>query len=198
MLPIELKPEIREAVREALPQVMDIKSIELREKVIDAWALALQLNGYERIEDIPGSAMPEATPMGDQSMHIRVVGYTALSIYRNLCKAYKRDMNLDEDLIIACGLLHDVGKPYEFNSDNRARWSKETKRYGLPAVRHPAYGTYIAICAGLPEEVVHVVSNHSPEGRYVTRSAYATLVHYADDASNFSLGAMFDLHIPVL
>ncbi|NLI22888.1 MAG: HDIG domain-containing protein [Clostridiales bacterium] len=198
MLPVALKPEIRDGVVRTLPQVLEIEQEALRNKVIDAWALALQLNGYERIEEMPGSGMPEASVLGDQSMHIRVVGYSAVSLYENLCKAYRMEMGLDRDLLIACALLHDVGKPYEFNPQNRERWAANHKTTGAPNVRHPAYGAYIAITCGLPEEVVHVCASHSPEGRFVTRSAYATLVHYADDGSWFSLASLFDLNIPKL
>ena len=198
MLPVELDPEIRAGVFKTLPQMMEIQNEELREKVADAWAFSLQINGYKHIEDMPGSGMPEASSLGDQSMHIRAVGYNAVSLYENLCKAYERDMGLDRDMLIACALLHDVGKPYEYNPENRARWAANYKFTGAPNARHPAYGTYIAITCGLPEEVVHVCACHSPEGRFVTRSAYATLVHYADDGSWFSLASMFDLHIPKL
>ena len=107
-------------------------------------------------------------------------------------------MGLDRDMLIACALLHDVGKPYEYNPENRARWAANYKFTGAPNARHPAHGTYIAITCGLPEEVVHVCACHSPEGRFVTRSAYATLVHYADDGSWFSLASMFNLNIPKL
>ena len=198
MLPVELDPEIRAGVFKTLPQMMEIQNEELREKVADAWAFSLQINGYKHIEDMPGSGMPEASSLGDQSMHIRAVGYNAVSLYENLCKAYERDMGLDRDMLIACALLHDVGKPYEYNPENRARWAANYKFTGAPNARHPAYGTYIAITCGLPEEVVHVCACHSPEGRFVTRSAYATLVHYADDGSWFSLANMFDLNIPKL
>ena len=198
MLPVELDPEIRAGVFKTLPQMMEIQNEELREKVADAWAFSLQINGYKHIEDMPGSGMPEASSLGDQSMHIRAVGYNAVSLYENLCKAYERDMGLDRDMLIACALLHDVGKPYEYNPENRARWPANYKFTGAPNARHPAYGTYIAITCGLPEEVVHVCACHSPEGRFVTRSAYATLVHYADDGSWFSLASMFDLNIPKL
>ncbi len=198
MLPVELDPEIRAGVFKTLPQMMEIQNEELREKVADAWAFSLQINGYKHIEDMPGSGMPEASSLGDQSMHIRAVGYNAVSLYENLCKAYERDMGLDRDMLIACALLHDVGKPYEYNPENRARWAANYKFTGAPNARHPAYGTYIAITCGLPEEVVHVCACHSPEGRFVTRSAYATLVHYADDGSWFSLASMFDLNIPKL
>ncbi len=198
MLPVELDPEIRAGVFKTLPQMMEIQNEELREKVADAWAFSLQINGYKHIEDMPGSGMPEASSLGDQSMHIRAVGYNAVSLYENLCKAYERDMGLDRDMLIACALLHDVGKPYEYNPENRARWAANYKFTGAPNARHPAHGTYIAITCGLPEEVVHVCACHSPEGRFVTRSAYATLVHYADDGSWFSLASMFDLNIPKL
>jgi len=198
MIPVELDQEIRAGVFKTLPQIMEIKDEELRGKVADAWTFALQINGYKAIEEMPGSGMPEASNLGDQSMHIRAVGYTAVSIYENLSKAYKMDLGLDKDLLIACALLHDVGKPYEYNPENRARWSANHKTTGAPNVRHPAYGVYIAITCGLPEEVVHVCACHSPEGRFVTRSAYATLVHYADDGSWFSLASMFDLNIPKL
>ena len=198
MIPVELDQEIRDGVFKTLPQIMDIKNEELRNKVADAWAYSLQINGYRHIEDMPGSGMPEASSLGDQSMHIRAVGYNALSLYENLCKAYERDMGLDKDMLIACALLHDVGKPYEYKPENRSRWAANHKLTGAPNARHPAYGTYIAITCDLPEEVVHVCACHSPEGRFVTRSAYATLVHYADDGSWFSLASMFDLNIPKL
>ena len=198
MIPVELDQEIREGVFKTLPQIMEIKDEELRNKVADAWTFSLQINGYRAIEEMPGSGMPEASNLGDQSMHIRAVAYTAVSIYENLTKAYQMDLGLDKDLLIACALLHDVGKPYEYNPQNRARWAANHKSTGAPNVRHPAYGVYIAITCDLPEEVVHVCACHSPEGRFVTRSAYATLVHYADDGSWFSLASIFDLNIPKL
>lgn len=198
MISIELKPEIREGVKHTLPMLMDIKDVSLREKIIDAWAFSLQLNGFTKIEEMPGSGMPEASEVGDQSMHILAVAYNAVSLYENLEKAYKLDMGLDKDMLLACAICHDIGKPYEYNKENRARWKENSEKTGAPNVRHPAYGAYIALTAELPEEVVHVCACHSPEGRFVTRSAYATLVHYADDGSWFSLASMFNLDIPKL
>ena len=198
MLPIELREDVRQGVYKTLPMLNDMKNVELREKIVDAWALALQLNGFEKIEEMPGSGMPDADALGDQSMHILANAYTSMSIYDNLVKAYQRDFGLDREILLACALCHDVGKPYEYSKANRERWAKEYHKTGKPNVRHPAYGTYIAITAGLPEEVVHVAACHSPEGRFVTRSAYATIVHYADDGSWFTLASLLDLNIPKL
>ncbi len=198
MLPVELREDIRQNVYTTLPMLNDMKNTDLREKIVDAWALSLQLNGYSKIEEMPGSGMPDADDIGDQSMHILANAYTSMSIYDNLVKAYKRDFGLDREMLLACALCHDVGKPYEFNPEKRAHWAKDYHQTGKPNLRHTAYGAYIALTVGLPEEVVHVTACHSPEGRFVTRSAYATIVHYADDGSWFSLASMLDLNIPKL
>lgn len=198
MIPIKLDEAIRDGVITSFPSLQEMKNEELRNKIIDAWTYSLQINGYTKVEEMPGSGMPEASALGDQSMHINAVVYTSLSIYDNLSKAYNMELGLDRELLLACAICHDIGKPYEYNKENRARWSSNKKQTGFPNVRHPAYGAYIALTAELPEEVVHVCANHSPEGRFVTRSGYATIVHYADDGSWFSLASMFDLDIPKL
>ena len=198
MLPVTLDNEIYDGIKKSVPIIDKITDEDLREKVKSAWAMSLQINGYKKIEDMPGTAMPESTGFGDQSMHINVVAYNALSIYENLEKAYKMNLGLNKDILIAAAVLHDVGKPYEFSPENRERWNRERINTGMPNVRHPAYGTYIAIAAELPEEIVHVVACHSPEGRYVNRSAYATIVHYADDGSWFSLASLKNLNIEKL
>jgi len=198
MIPIQLDEEIRQGVVNSFPSINDIKDEELRTRVIDAWAYSLQINDYKRVEEMPGSGMPEASALGDQSMHINAVVHNSLSLYDNLTKAYQMDLGLDRDLLLACAICHDIGKPYEYNKENRKRWSENKKATGFPNVRHPAYGGYIALTAELPEEVVHVCANHSPEGRFVTRSGYATIVHYADDSSWFTLASLFDLDIPKL
>lgn len=198
IITVNVEEQIRENVKATLPILNEIKDGSLREKVVDAWAYSLQLNGYTKIEEMPGSGMPEASALGDQSHHIRVVAANALSIYDNLCAVYETDMGISRDMLIACAVCHDVGKPYEYNPENRKRWSENTTLTGMPNARHPAYGTYIAITCGLPEEIVHVCACHSPEGRFVQRSVYATIVHYADDGSWFSLASAFHLDIPKL
>lgn len=195
---IKLDESIRENIYKTLPIVNEIEDEDLRNKVVDAWCYSLQVNDYTKIEEMPGSGMPEADGIGDQSNHILAVTYNAMSIYDNLQKAYDMDLGLNRDILLASAICHDLGKPYEYNKQNRERWSQNTKLYGFPSLRHPTYGAHIAILAGLPEEVIHVCAYHSPEGRFITRSAYATIVHYADDGSWFSLASIFDLNIPKL
>lgn len=48
-----LDPQIRENVRKTLPMLDEMKDAELREKVIDAWALSLQLNAGQPSRKCP-------------------------------------------------------------------------------------------------------------------------------------------------
>jgi putative nucleotidyltransferase with HDIG domain len=80
------------------------------------------------------------------------------------------DLVIDRDLLIAGALCHDIGKPWEFDPENRRRWEGRTRRAGLPSIRHPAFGVHICLTVGLPEEVAHCAAAHSDEGELLVRS----------------------------
>lgn len=195
-LPVELDAAIRENVRGELPILEEMTNSVLREQVIDAWTLSLQLNGFRAISEIPGSAMPGRKVLRTQTQHILAVAYNSVGLFDNLERIYDVKLGLDRDILIAGAVLHDVGKGYEYNPENLKRWDERILQTGKLNVRHPAYGVYIGMTVGLPEEVVHVISCHSLEGRYVTRSVYATIVHYSDDASWYTLSDALGLEIP--
>ena len=176
-----LPEDIRAGVVESLPAVKDIQDAALREKVIDAWALALVNNGYTKIEEIPGSGVPGGPVLGNQAQHINGVTTLALAYVDILNSYHPGSVVVDRDLLLACGLCHDVGKPFEYSPANRERWEADPRVSGLPALRHTMYGVHIALTVGLPEEVVHVCGCHSPEGRLVKRSLPATIIHFGDE-----------------
>ncbi len=175
--------EIREGVVESLPLIMEIQDKDLRDKVIEAWTLALTKNGMEHIEDMPGSGKVNYYTIGNQAQHILCVTRMALSLVDIIQSTYNKDLELSRDMILAAGLCHDVGKPYEFSPEHQAEWTEHPERWGKPALRHTLYGVYIALTAGLPEEIVHVCGCHSPEGDLVQRSLLATIIYYCDKAS---------------
>ena len=175
--------EIKRRVAASLPIVDEIKNAQLREKVIEAWAVSLSENGYTSIEEIEGSGKPGGYTIGDQAQHVMCVTRLALAMAEIIQSSYGKDMNIERDMLIAAGLCHDVGKPYEYNIAKRALWQSEPERYGNPPLRHTLYGVYIARRVGLPEEIAHVCGCHSPEGELVQRSLLATIIHHADKAS---------------
>jgi len=131
---------------------------------------------------------------GTQTEHIRGVTRMALAMADAL-QAVVGPLEIDRDLLIACALCHDVGKPFEFSPRNQARWKEHPAAAGYPAIRHPVYGVHVALTVGLPEAVVHTAGAHSGEGERVVRSLENTIVHYADYAFwdvLVSAGALLD------
>lgn len=178
----DIPQRIKDGVVKSLPLIEDIKNDDLREKVIEAWALSLYWNGYERIEDIPGSGVPGAPEIGTQVDHILSVAKMSLAMVDILEEQYKKPLNVDRDLLLAAALCHDVGKPFEYRPENRNRWNEDPRVSGRPALRHTLYGVHIALTVGLPEAVAHACGCHSPEGQFVERSLGTTVVHHADES----------------
>lgn len=174
---------LREGVRKSLPEVSQIADADLRDKVVEAWALSLAKNGFGSIEELRPSGNPDSAPLrsGTQADHLRGVALLAHSMADALERVHGK-IGVDRDLLWACALCHDVGKPFEFNPDNQKRWQNDVRASGYPALRHTLYGVYIALTVGLPEAVAHAAGAHSKEGEFVKRSLENTLVHHADHA----------------
>jgi putative nucleotidyltransferase with HDIG domain len=174
---------LRQGVRKSLPEIAEIKDPELRDKVVEAWAFSLSRSEFERIEDIRPSGNPKSPLMkrGTQADHLRGVTRMALAMAEQL-EQLVGPLGVDRDLLLACGLCHDVGKPFEFSPRNQARWEGNPAASGYPAIRHSVYGVHIALTVGLPEAVAHTAGAHSGEGQLITRSLENTIVHHADYA----------------
>lgn len=172
---------LRTQVQEELPEVAQILDPALRNGVVEAWALALARSSWRSIREIPPSGNPGSMTLkqGDQTDHIRGVTRLAISMAKEMA-AQSPAMRINHDIVVAGGLCHDVGKPWEFDPENRKRWEGDPRAAGLPSIRHPAYGVHICLTVGLPEEVAHIAGAHSGEGELVVRSLEGTIVHLAD------------------
>src|SRR3712207_3129594 len=169
-------------ILEDLPEIADISSPELREKVVDAWVFALSRSSFKRISDIPGEGAPNVFELarGAQDAHVR--GVTRLA--RAICAEFKStypEVNIDEDIIIAGSLCHDIGKTWEADPRNVERWKQQPDRYGDPSFRHSSYGVHVCLSVGLPEEIGHIALGHSLEGEFVGLSTECFIVRRADE-----------------
>ncbi|MGG5824033.1 HD domain-containing protein [Falsiroseomonas sp. HW251] len=172
---------LRASVMEDLPELADIADRELRAKAIEAWAYALSESSFGRVRDVPGEGNPgmQALRRGDQTVHLRGVTKLALSIADTFLTDFP-EARIERDVVLAGGLLHDVGKPWEFDTGNRRRWEGDPSATGLPSLRHSVYGAHICIAVGLPEEIAHIALGHSYEGDQLIRSLECLVVHRAD------------------
>jgi putative nucleotidyltransferase with HDIG domain len=172
---------MKAGIRKDLPEIADITDKALADKVVDCWALALSQTRYRMISEVPPWGNPKVFVIkrGSQAQHLRGVAHLAVAIADEFISSYS-EVSIKRDIVLAGALLHDVGKPYEF--DNQERWGADPSIYGFPAIRHPAYGAHLCYTIGLPEEISHIAMNHSPvEGDHIARSLECTIVRYADN-----------------
>ena len=164
-----------------LPEVEEITDGALRDKVIEAWASAVADSSFEAIGDMKASGNPDTPPLkrGTQADHMRGVTRLAMRIADELTDMFP-ELPVNRDILVAGALCHDVGKPWEFDPENQARWKGSPKSAGFPSIRHPPYGVHVCLSVGLPEEVAHCAGAHSGEGELIQRSLENTIIHHAD------------------
>jgi len=178
----QITDDLRVSVIEDLPELNDLKNPQLKHACIEAWSIALAGSSFNRLSDLPGEAFPDKVRLktGGQNVHLRGVAQLAMNLASHL-KLLDPNVDIDEDILLAGALCHDLGKPFEFDPINRTRWKADPSRTGFPPYRHSVYGAHIALVAGLPEAIAHIAVGHSMEGDNVVRSLECNLVHYADE-----------------
>lgn len=162
-------PKPKDQLERLFPELREISDPQLRESVLRAWELALERGGWkaEELERIPFTLLiPTETSLVE---HTRRVTRMALAAARE-----RADLNLD--YVLAGGLLHDVGKLLEYENHGGA----VRKARAGELVRHPVSGYALALEAGLPLEVAHIVLAHSEEGEKLKRTPEAILIHHCD------------------
>jgi putative nucleotidyltransferase with HDIG domain len=175
----EVNEEIREGVLRSMPMINQIKNADLREKVLDAWALTLSLNGFNDLAEV--HALPGYGHFCPQPKHIQAVAKMALALADIYDEYLDEPLGLDRDLLLVCALCHDLGNPYEYNEEKRRRWQEDPGKEGFPCLRHTFFGAHIALLVGLPDIVAQANACHSQEGTFITRSVSTQLLFHVDD-----------------
>jgi putative nucleotidyltransferase with HDIG domain len=168
---------MRKNILRILPEIKKIKNRELREKVVSTWEEGMKLGGWE-MEDL--KKIPFTLLIVDSKVnlieHTRAVTNTALRVAEAVTRAYGSSVKIDKDVLIAGGILHDVGKLLEYSKVK----GKITKSDKGKFLRHPFSGSALAFEFGIPDEILHLIAAHSHEGDEGFRSIEAIIIHHAD------------------
>ncbi len=164
-------------LNEIFPKLREVEDSELREKVIKCWTIAMERGGWS-IEDLDRIPFSLAANMMDISLaaHTRNVTDCSLAVGKVMHNTGIAVFKIDFDLLIAGGLLHDVGKLLEYGCED-GKWfvTKSGKM-----LRHPISGAALAAELKLPEPVQHIIAVHSHEGDKHRNSTEAWIVHHCD------------------
>jgi putative nucleotidyltransferase with HDIG domain len=160
-----------------LPEFQLIEDADLRGKTLTCWIDALQMGGWD-VEDLDVIPFTLLIPDCKVSFrtHVQAVTQTAIASARVLEQHYSANFRLSMDLIVAGGLLHDIGKLLEYRKEG----GKFVKSTNGKLLRHPFSGANLAARHQLPDEIVHIIAVHAKEGDGGYRTPEAVIVHHAD------------------
>ncbi|MFQ5737737.1 MAG: phosphohydrolase [Acidobacteriota bacterium] len=168
---------MRQEVKKLWPELEWIQDEDLREKVTDTWALALERSPLHPRDllDIPFTLLIPDCPVTFMQ-HKRCAVHIARKSAESMRAFMGESLSIDMDTVIAGSILIDVGKLLEYEKvDGETRQSQRGRH-----LRHPFTGVALALECGVPEPVCHIVATHSHEGDRVSRTTEATIVHHAD------------------
>ena len=157
-------------IRSLFPEINEIKNEALAKQVANVWLLAMERGGWETIENIPFTLL---IPDTKETLvdHTQRVTRMAMGV-----AAQRTDV--DMDLVIAGGLLHDVGKLLEYepvDGEGSVRKSPNGK-----LLRHPVSGAALALEAKVSDRLAHIIAAHSKEGEVLQRIPEAIIIHHCD------------------
>ncbi len=144
-----------ETIAEYFPVIRKIQDKELAAKTARVWIRVLEECQWEDLEDVVfGVKYPEQ----NLANHIRVTTEGSYEVAR-LMNQYQ-GMELDLDVVITLGLLHDVSKCLEFEPDGQGggRYSEMGEK-----VQHGFYGAMYAIEEGFSWDFINLIISHTPQ-----------------------------------
>lgn len=171
-------------IEELFDELLDMMEDEqLRNQVVETWVLACNEGGWEDLEAVrrmPFTLLAECGEIGFIE-HTLAVTRGALGLARAQQSSYgTMPYEINYDRLIAGGLLHDVGKLLEIESDGIGGY--RTSRNGM-CTRHPISGAALAARVGIGAEIQNIIACHSAEGEGRHKVVETILVHQADFAT---------------
>lgn len=175
-----MKKELHAAFKPLLDKMKDEK---LKEKVVDTWALCAERGGwktYGELEEMPFTLLTNTLGV-NLIEHTIAVTKGAMGLADAMFSTYKKvNFDINMDILIAGGILHDVGKLLE---TEKTADGKYRKSYHGKIARHPVSGAIVAAELGLPLEVQNIIICHAKEGDGAPKRIEAVFVHQADFAT---------------
>lgn len=169
MIALILRSEVEQHFERLLSQ---ISSPELRDKVLDIWAEVGKESEWETLVDAKfGTEVPNCRLVD----HIESVTSIAISIARERDRIH--GLLFDMDTLIVAGLLHDVGKLLEFRPGINGEVQVASPNV---KTKHWFIGAYWALQHGLPDEIVNIIMNHTPQNSLPIYGHEAYILYLAD------------------
>ena len=163
----------RAIVEEMFPELAEIEDDELREGVIQVWVTAMEENPNADPRTMPWGAYHDDIHDELQLDHVRQVTQHAISIADTML-LHRPDLDLNPDVVVAAGLLHDVSKLYEMTGTG-----KEFSEIGK-LIPHPVMVNYLFHTHGIPVALQRIVLAHTHQTAVQPRTIEGQIIKLAD------------------
>jgi len=164
-------------------QLERIKDAGLRKQVVECWVSGCREGNWQNIEQLKAMPFTQLTDTKGVNLveHTIAVTEGAWELAQAQLRTYaKMPYSVNLDRLTAGGLLHDVGKLVETESDGKGGF--RTSLSGKCA-RHPISGSILAAKAGLPMDVINTIACHAKEGEGRPQVLETIFIHQADFAT---------------
>jgi 7,8-dihydroneopterin 2',3'-cyclic phosphate phosphodiesterase len=180
--------ERERAVRAAFPALDRLRNERWRDAVVRVWVRMWDESEWDEPGDCPYNLVATST---DLVRHVNQVVEGALVLARVARESL--GMDVDDDVIVAAGMVHDSSKLVEYEPGPEGPRTSELGR----RLVHAEYAARAAAEEGLPPDVVAIVVNHTTASPEVPATTEALCVYYADmcaaDLARLQAGA--PLHV---
>lgn len=158
--------------------LIKIKDHTILERTVNAWVIAAEKGSWtpEEIKKIPFTLLTETEGISliDHSLAVARgaggLGHAIENTYPTM------PFTINWDILYAGALLHDVGKLTGIEKTNKGYQKIEKSQ----CTEYHESGAFIASKAGLPEEIINIIANHSKEYKSMPVRIEAILIHHAD------------------
>jgi putative nucleotidyltransferase with HDIG domain len=175
-----------------LPSVADVRDDQLRDGVVRTWRRAIEMSGLG--DDVTNVPLGPTAPQERLMDHIE----TVLTVARQLAETWRSrddDVVVDDDLLTAACLLHDVDKVLMVERGPDGQWRKSA---AAARIGHGNLGAMLCAQEGMPEVIAHLVISHSALTPVEPQGVEGMILHYADffsaDLGHFAAGAPLVMH----
>ncbi|MFH1277480.1 MAG: HD domain-containing protein [Candidatus Eisenbacteria bacterium] len=168
----------KEQAERLWPELQWIENEDLRRRVRDVWAEALERSvlSADDLERIPFTLKAPGCTVSFMA-HKRSVVHIAFQSAKTMKEFFGDQLPIDLDTVVAGSILIDVGKLLEYDLDDKGElMTGSTGKF----LRHPFTGVSLAMKHGLPDPVCHMIATHAGEGNLGKRSVESTIAHHVD------------------
>lgn len=153
------------------PQLQLVTKPQWVDAACEAWAKVWEMSSWENIDAVPANLL---TPSASLLNHVCAAVDNCIQVAK-VRESIHGD-KVDMDVLIVAGVLHDASKALEYElRDGQARVSRLGELY-----QHGFFAAHIALEAGFPMEVVHIILTHTDATRACPKTLEGILLFYCD------------------